>query len=358
MNLSAQIIIFKNVSPLDVMLFTKHLAVMVKAGISIPEALTTLSEQISSPYFRKVISEISDDIKNGNALSKALQKHPKVFSNFYVSLVEVSEKSGTLEQNLEFMANYLGKDYALRQKIKGALVYPGLVVSAATIMSGFIALFVLPQLVSFFEALEIELPLTTRILLAVANVMKNYGVVIVAGLAAFVASFVAFINLEPIKIYWDAFVLRLPLIGKLLKNVELAKFSRNLGVLLRSGVPMSTCLEVTASTLSNRVFKKHVLELNHSLQKGKSVGDALRKHNFSEFPSLVPRMISAGEETGKVEEIMLYLGDFFEDEIDQTSKNLTTILEPVLLLGIGLMVGFVALAIITPIYELTGSIRR
>lgn len=358
MKATARLNLFSRISFLEKLLFTKHLSTMIKAGIPIAEALATLVDQSKSKTFRNVIEKVLSDIENGQTLAKSLGKHKQVFDQFYVSLIEVGEESGTLEENLEFLAKQLAKDYALRKKIQGAVLYPALVFFATFIMGGFIALFILPKLVDFFEAFEIELPITTKILLFMATTMRDYGILLAfCFLAISLLGYFA-IQLPKVKPKWHSMVLVFPLFGELLAFGQLARFSRNLGVLLKSGVPITRSIEVTAHTLSNLKFQYDLLEVEKILSKGKNIGDALEQKKFSEFPPLVSKMISVGEKTGKLDETLLYLGDFYEDEIDNISKNLTTILEPILLISIGLVVGFVALAIISPIYELTGSIRR
>lgn len=343
---------------LEILLFTRHLATMIKAGIPIAEALSTLALQTKSEKFKKILNSILSDVENGQPLAKALSKFPKVFDNFFVSLIEVSEASGTLDENLDFISKQLAKNYSLKKKIQTAMLYPTIIFVAVTIMGSFIALFVLPQLVTFFESFEIDLPLATKILLFVANIFKNSGVFIVFGFLGFVALLKIIINLSAIKPIWHALILNLPLMGNFIKDSELAQFSRNLGVLIKSGVPVTKAIEITAETLSNLKFKNDLLKIGRSLVQGSNISTAMDNKNFNEFPSLVYKMIEIGEKTGKLDESLLYLGDYYEEEIDNFSKNLTTVLEPIMLVVIGLVVGFVALAIITPIYQLTGSIRR
>jgi len=229
---------------------------------------------------------------------------------------------------------------------------------AAIIMGGFISLAVLPKLVDFFSAFEIELPTSTKILLFIANFMKAYGLLFFIGLFIFFFLLGLFLNSKPIKPWWHKVLLKMPLFGNLIRSGQLARFSRNMGTLLQSGVPITKALDTTAATLDNLTFKNHLAIVSDTLSKGKHIGVALEQHKFTEFPPLVSKMITVGEKTGKLEDTLIYLSEFFEDEIDTLSKNLTTILEPILLVVIGLTVAFVALAIISPIYELTGSIRR
>lgn len=355
---SAQIQIFSGVSFLEKLLFTKHLSIMVKSGIPIAEGLSTLADQTKSTMFKKVLSTILADVQNGQNFATALGKHQKVFDQFYISLIAIGEESGKLEENLDFLSKQLAKDFSTRKKVQGAMLYPTLVLTTTLIMGGFISLFILPQLVDFFAAFSIDLPFTTKILLFFANAMKNYGIFLVIGFL--VSSFAAYslIQLPSVKPTWHQLILKIPLFGDILKYGQLARFSRNLGTLLQSGVPVAKSLETTANTLSNLKFKHDLLEIAQELAKGKNIGTVMDQKKFNEFPPIVSKMISVGEKTGKLEDTLLYLGEFYEDEIDNISKNLTTILEPILLITIGLVVGFVAIAIISPIYELTGSIRR
>ena len=355
--LNAQIRIFSRISFLEKLLFTKHLATMVKAGIPVPEAFATLIEQSKSQALIAVLKGILKQVENGQSLAKAMQKHPKVFDQFYISLIEVGEESGALEENLEFLAKQLAKDYNLRKKIQGAMFYPALVFGATFVMGGFISLFILPKLIDFFSAFDIELPLTTRILLFFANLMKNYGLFVIVGVVAFIFIMSNILRLPKIKPKWHAIILKAPLFGRLIAYGQLARFCRNLATLLKSGVPVTKSLEVTARTLSNLKFSNDLYKVAQRITEGKNIGEILEQKGYGEFPPLVSKMVHVGEKTGKLEETLAYLGDFYEEEIDDISKNLTAILEPIMLLTIGLVVGFVALAIISPIYELTGSIR-
>lgn len=350
--------LLKRISFQEKVLFTKHLDTMVKAGIPIAEAMDTLYEQSRSPYFKEIIYQVQKDIQNGQSLAKSLRKHPCVFDEFYISLIEVSEESGTLEENLDFLAKQQTKDFRLRKKVQGALMYPAIVVFAMTVMGGFISFFVLPKLVDFFTAFEIELPWPTRILLFIATVSKNYGIFIVTGFILFLISARFAVKLQKVKPLWHNFILHIPLVGKIISYSQLAHLGRNLGTMLRSGVPVSRALEVTSNTLTNLKFKNDLHKIAKSLEKGKTIGESIKTGGFYEYPPIVYRMIAVGEKTGKLDETLLYLGDFYEDEIDDLSKNLANILEPGLLVIIGVAVGFVALAIISPIYELTGSIRN
>ncbi len=345
-------------SQLDVLVFTKHLATMIRAGIPVTEALETISEESKSAGFKKVISDVLSKVTNGSSLYEALSAHKRVFDPFYISLIQISEESGTLDENLDFIAKQLAKNYSLKKKIQGAMLYPMLILVSTIVMGGFIAFFILPQLTDFFSAFNMELPITTKVLIFVANAFKFHGIEIVLSVVSALVVLKIVLNTPLIKPLWHSALLRIPVIGSFISNAELAQFARNFGILIKSGVPIAHSIDITADTLSNLSYKHDLQNIGKSLSKGKNISETLREKHFYEFPSLVTKMISVGEKTGKLDESLLYLGEYYEEEIDNFSKNLTTILEPIMLIGIGLMVGFVALAIITPIYQFTGSIGR
>jgi type IV pilus assembly protein PilC len=357
MNTSISLPFFQHVSHQDRLLFTKHLSIMLKSGIPIAEAFDIIQAQTKTPAFAKILQSVSQDIQNGQTLSKTFSKHTEAFDHLFISMIEIGEESGTLEQTFVFLSEQLTKQYALKQKIRGALMYPGLVVTAASIMGGFISLFILPQLVSFFDSFDSDLPITTEILLIFATTMKQHGVYIISGIGILLFALSMITRHPKVKPYWHYLLLKLPIIGTLITYSNLAYFSRNLGILIKSGVPIARSLEITEKSFSNIVFKRAIARVHTSLAKGISINNALSNKSNIIFPQMVCKMVAVGEKTGKLDETLLYLGDFYEDEIDVLSKNLSSTLEPILLLVIGLGVGFIALAIISPIYELTGSIR-
>lgn len=348
--------IFNRVSNLEKLLFTKHLYIMLKSGVPIYDALETLSDT-KSKYLKKVLKNVMEDVANGKNLYESLKKYPAVFDNFYISLVKISEQSGSLEETLYFLSEQIAKDYALKQKIKGAMFYPTLIVIAAFGVGGFISLVILPQLVEFFESLEMELPLTTKILLWFATLMKEHGILIIGGTIGAFILLKLLLNSKPVKPIWHAVQLRIPIFGKIILYGELARTCRNFATLLKSGVPATSGLKTTAEAQNNVVFQKDLAEIEEYLEKGKSISYSLEHGHYKEFPQMVVKMIKVGEETGNLEEVLIYMSEFYEEEIDNITKNLTTVLEPILLIGIGIMVGFIAIAIIGPIYKLTGSIK-
>jgi type IV pilus assembly protein PilC len=259
---------------------------------------------------------------------------------------------------MQYITVQLEKRFTLQKKIQTASLYPTLVLTAAVAMAAFLAYGILPQLIDFFTAFDVELPPTTQLLLFLANAFKFHGWLIgLTGVGAVVLA--AYLMRAPFsKPVWDRFVLRIPVLGSFVAAAQLTQFSRNLGMLITTGVPAAGALTITASTLSNTAFSSAALKLEAALIKGKSIADTIEHESLTVFPPLTAKLVGVGEKTGKLDEALLYLADFYEAEVESTSRNMTTLLEPLLLLAIGLLVGFVALAIITPIYELSGSIRK
>lgn len=353
-----QIQIFSRVGFLDKLFFTKHLSIMTKSGITIAEAIETIAAQTKSSKFHKVLLEVSRDIRNGQSLATALKRHEDVFDQFYVSLIEVGEESGTIDENLKFLATQLAKEYALRKKIQGALLYPAIVLTAVFLIGIGMSLFVLPKLIDLFASLNVTLPITTKILLFFAGLMKNHGILIVSGFVILVFLFRILTMLPVVRPYWDKIKLSFPIFGELLNNQQLATMCRNLGIMLKSGLPITKSLDIQHQASDNHVYKRYIKNIQKSVDKGKALEQELNTGNYSKISPIAIKMIGVGEKTGQLDEVFLYLGDFFEEEVDNTAKNLSVVLEPIVLLIVGLVVGFVALAIISPIYELTGSIKK
>lgn len=345
-----------NIGKLERITLTKHLAVMIKAGIGLSQSIGNLAEQ-SKGDTKKILEQIKIKLDNGSTFAIALGKFPRVFDEFYVGIVKVGEQTGKLDASLEYLALQQGKEYALEKKVMGALMYPAIILIATLGLAAFISLFVLPKLTTFFDTFSSKLPWTTRFLLSMSNFMRDYGLVFFGSIALAIVLFLLMLKNSKIKLWWHKFILRLPLIGRLLMEREVSRFSMNLATMLKSGLPLFESLKIAISSQSNMAYKKAIGEMSTSLEKGKKMTDILRQPSYRLlFPRLVTDMIAVGEETGSIDESLFYVSSFYEQDIEETAKNMTTILEPTILLVIGLMVAFVAMAIISPIYNLTGAL--
>ncbi|PIU01807.1 hypothetical protein COT68_01245 [bacterium (Candidatus Torokbacteria) CG09_land_8_20_14_0_10_42_11] len=346
---------FGFVSLMDKVLFTRYLEVMLKAGLSLVRALNILASQTANRKLQKVISALHSDVEKGVSLNEALGRHPHIFSELYVNVVKTGEASGMLTESLDQLATQLKKDRELIKKVTGALIYPVLVL-VAMVGIGFLMLtFVLPKLISVFENFNTRLPLPTRILIAMSKFMGAYYLWVL-GVAAILGVFTwraAHSQAGRLVFHWV--YLRLPVVAKIIKKVNLARFIRNLASLLASGMPILKVLDVTADALGNVYYKKAVRDSITEVQKGVSLSKAISQSPLL-FPPIVTQVIEVGEETGSLDQVLLRLAEFYEEDVEQTMKNISTIIEPLLMLVIGGAVGIMAVAMIMPIYSITGSI--
>ncbi len=349
---------FGSVSHLEKMLFTRELAVLLKSGIPLSEALTSLREKSSSIALGAIIGKLLLDIENGQSFSQALSRFPKVFDALSVNLVQIGEASGTLQENLDFLAYQQESSYTLQKKIQAILIYPAIVLSMALLLSASISIFILPKLIRLFESFHVTLPWTTRTLLAVAQFMQSYGIVFFIGLGVALLLFRGIISLKKVRPYWHLFLLRSPILGELSQNIAIAHFCRDVGTMLKSGLPLFEALIVEERVMENRAMARLVKQLGEAVSQGKTLSSDLSEKQYAVIPVLAAKMIASGEKTGKLDDTLLYLQDFFETEVDRKIKNITVLFEPLLLICIGGVVVFLALAILTPIYSLTGSVKR
>lgn len=349
---------FNRVSFLDTLLFTKHLSVLVKSGIPLKEAIESVGEESKNKTFRRVIAGVLKDIENGQTLYNALSKYPQIFNPFYISLVKISEESGNLDKNLDYLADQLKRSYEFKKKIQSALLYPEIVLGVTVVAGAGISVFVLPKLIDLFSSLDVKLPLATQILLFVAATMRDFGILILTGAIILLTLFRLLIQIPKIKKKWQAFLLWLPVLGTFNANIQLSQLCRNMGIMLKSGLPITTAISVQISATDNLIYRQYLREILKGIEKGHQISQVLLSHKFKHIPGIFEKIIAGGEKSGKLDESFLYLGDFFEEDVDTTSKNLPALLEPIMLIVISLVVAFVALAIISPIYEFTSSIKR
>ncbi len=347
---------FGRIRNVDILLFTKHLSVMLKAGLTLSGALRALVDQTKSPKFKKVLDNVRARVERGEGFSNALEKHHKVFSPFYVHVVRAGEISGTLEENLEHLAGQYVKDYNLRKRVQSAMLYPGIVFGAALLIGFFFASYVLPQVNSIFSGLgDIDLPWVTELLMAVSNFMSDNTLISFLIMVGAVAFFWWLLHQKFIRPTTHWLTLHLPIVGGIAKEVNLARFSLILGTLLKSGNDIVRALEITREVLDNMYYKRVIAEAHLEMQRGINLRESLKK-NEDLFPSVVTHMIDVGEQSGELEEVLKYLAEFYELEIESTMKNLSSVLEPVLLLFIGLVAMGLAYAILIPIYNYISAI--
>lgn len=337
-------------------LLARHLAIMLKSGLSLTESLNIVQDSARGTL-RNILDHVLRSVTSGRSFADALSDHKKVFSGLFVSAVRAGEVSGTLETNLEHLALQLEKDRAIVSKVKGALVYPIIVLVATVVLGLVIAFFVLPQIIPLFIGLKMKLPITTQLLIAFSVFVQQHGVPFLIGLIAG-TFFLLWLFKQPfIRPITHWFFLRIPLVKNITQSANLARFSRTLGMLLKSGLRIDEALEIMKQTLENVYYKSAMHELGLRVTKGSTLYEILNQYPRL-FPTVLVHMVRVGEESGKLEDTLLYLGDYYESEVDASTKALSTAIEPALLIFIGLAVGFLALSIITPIYNITGGVKK
>lgn len=344
------------VSEREKMFFAEHLSLMIKGGLPIAEALETLKGEAKSSRFKKVLNKVLKRILEGEKLSKSLGEHPRVFNKFFQSIVKAGEESGTLEENLRYLNSSLQADYGLRRKILAALMYPLLIVVIAVAIVLIIALFVLPKLLTLLQTLQIQLPLATRILLGTGTLLQKYWISILGGIFLFFLIWKILQMIRLVRFHFHKINLAFPIFGMISKNRNLAKFARISYTLLKSGVPILESLDICTETFQNEVYRRNLSLVRSGVERGEKISTGLKRFPQT-FPVIFSQMVLVGEKTGALEESFLYLAEFHEREVDTAIKNLSGMLEPILLILVGLFVAFVALAIITPIYQFTSGLR-
>jgi type II secretory pathway component PulF len=331
---------------------------MLRAGLSLLESLDILAEQASTWRMQHVVKDIAKRVERGEKFSDALEQFPNVFTPFYCNIVRAGEYAGTLEENLDHLAVQFTKDYELRKKVKSALMYPSTVLVAAAVIGFFFATYVLPEVAKLFEGLKgVELPWVTLVLLKVAKIGREHGFLSFLVLVGGIGGFFWVIRQRILAPITHLVAIRAPIFGQIVQQVNLARFALVFGTLLKSGVDIIKSLEVTASVLNNVYYHKAVARALREVQRGKALSDVLSEEPKL-FPRITSRMIGVGERAGKLEEVLGYLAEFYELEVENAMKNISTMLEPVLLLIIGVIALGMAFAILIPIYNFIAAINR
>ncbi len=344
------------VSTLEKIFFAEHLSLMLKSGVSIIEALDTLKEEVKSKTLKKAIGKIRDDISSGRSLSESLKRYPKIFDNFFCSVVKIGEKTGKLDENLKFLAQKLNQENELKRKLRGAMIYPAILVFVATLVILLVIFFLLPRIVPLFSIMKIQLPLPTRILIKAPSFFRQYGILILISLFSFFLSVKFLRKFKIFRFYFDKILLSLPFLGNFLKNLNLAHFSRSFFILFKSGLSLREILELCSETLQNEIYKESMIFLTSQIERGKRIGEALKKLK-KYFPLFFCQMVLTGERTGNLEESFFYLSQFYNERVSSDLKRFSTIIEPALIVFVGIFVGFIAFSVITPIYKFLGQFR-
>ncbi|OHB03597.1 MAG: hypothetical protein A3B03_02655 [Candidatus Zambryskibacteria bacterium RIFCSPLOWO2_01_FULL_42_41] len=334
--------------------FTRNTAVMIGAGVGLSKALEVMARQARNEKFKKVIADMGEIIKRGKTFSEALGEHPDIFPKFYQEMTRAGEKSGKLEESLKLIALQLKKDYALRRKVRGAMVYPIIVVIAMVGIGVLMLLYVVPTLVSTFEELKVELPLSTRFIIFISKSILESGFIFLLGAAILGYLAYRWIKSSGGKAQIDWIFARAPVIGGINQKFNAARTCRTLSSLISSGVEILEAISITKEVLQNHLYQNVLEDARGKIQKGETIAKAFLSSGDI-YPPLVGEMMAIGEETGELSQMLLRLASFYENEVAQATKDLSTIIEPLMMIIIGAVVGFFAVAMISPMYNLVGA---
>lgn len=339
----------------DVLNFTNQLAVMIKAGISIRAALEGISDQVENEKFRKILQQVKRDVESGKSFSDALAKYPKVFSNLYVNMVRASELSGAFGDMLGRIVEYLSQQIETRSQLRSAMVYPIIIGVMAVSTTVFLLTFVLPRFIAIFAGKEDMLPLPTKIILALSATMRGYWYLFLGGAIATVWGFIVGIHTSRGRKYWDIFKLKMPIIKKLCRCLYISRSMHTMGELVNAGVPMLDTINITANISGNILYRDMWRDVLSSVKQGRKISEPLARTRL--MPQSVVQMISSGEESGKLAEVLSDISNYYQKELKAIIRTVTAMIEPLMIVAMGFVVGFIAMSIILPIFKISTLVK-
>ena len=353
--LSKQANLIKSIKLRDLTIFYRQFATMVNAGLTLVNSLDILTEQVENKALADNIKAVKSDVEAGSTLADAMAKYPQVFSELYISMVRAGEIGGVLDEILNKIADLMEKEFALKQKIKSAMAYPSFVAGAAVLMSIFMLAFILPQFATVFTQFGGELPALTQFFVTLTVLFNKYWYIFFIVFAGLVAAFLAYIKTPNGKLNFDKFKLNAPIIGEINRKGAVSRFTRILGTLIKSGVPILEALQVSSNAIGNLVLSAAVLGAKTKIKEGQSISSPLAASGV--FPPMVTQMIMVGEESGELEEMLVNVAKFYDEEVDRTVEKLTAIIEPVMMLFIALIIGVMVIAMYLPIFNMVNLIQ-
>jgi len=347
---------FRGVSRMEKITFTRNLSVMINAGIPLTRSLQTLANQAGSPAFKDVILNIASNIAKGKSFGDSLKEYPDVFPNIYVSMVVVGETTGNLDEVLEILTEQMAKDHETRSKVIGAMIYPAVIVTAMFGIGVFMMVYVVPMLTGVFKEMNVELPFMTKVIIGISEFLQQSWYYGLGGLVLFIYLIKTSMSVPAVRKTFDFIVLKMPIAGNMVVKVNSARISRNLSSLLKSGMSLTRSLEILSNTASNYFFSESLLRAKDGVEKGLTLSETLQRYR-NLYPPMVLEMMAIGEETGALTDLLVKVAIFYEKEVDQITKNMASIIEPVLMVLMGGAVGFFAVSMIQPMYQISSGIK-
>jgi type IV pilus assembly protein PilC len=339
----------------DIVILTRQFSTMINAGLPLVQAMTILAEQSENKTLSEIMRKVVFDVESGNTVADALSKHPQAFTNLYVNMVAAGEAGGILDTILMRLATFMEKNDALVRKVKGAMIYPTVIMSVAAIAVTVLLIFVIPVFENLFSSAGLALPLPTRIVMGASRFLKGYWYIVLAAAGTFVFLFRRYNATSDGKLRIDRIMLRVPVLGDVLRKSAVSRFTRTLGTLISSGVSILDGLEITAKTAGNRVVQDAIMESRSSIAGGDTIAQPLKKSGV--FPPMVISMISVGEQTGGLDEMLSKIADFYDEEVDAAVSNLLSLLEPIMIVFLGVVVGGMVVAMYLPIFDMINAVQ-
>jgi len=344
----------KKVKQRSIAVFTRQLATMIDAGLPLVQSLEILSSQQESKVFKNIIREIREDVEGGSTFAGALKKHPATFNELYTNLVVAGEEGGILDNILTRLANYIEKSEALKKKVKSAMIYPATIVGVAVVVVMILMIFVIPVFETMFKSAGQSLPLPTLIVLTISKLIKKYVIILIPALILLFYLVRKYYQTQNGRAVIDRLLLKLPVFGVLFKKIAVARFSRTLGTLVSSGVPILDGLSIVSRTSGNKTIETAILNARASIREGETIAEPLNRSGL--FPPMVIQMISVGESTGALDSMLSKIADFYEEEVDIAVGNLTSLLEPFLMIFLGVVIGGVVISMYLPIFQMASAV--
>lgn len=351
--IAAKLPFLTHISTKDKVIFTRQLSTLINAGLPLIQSLRTVQAQVSNQTFQGIIANITNSVEGGKSLSASFADYPRVFNNVYVNLVAAGESSGTLDETLERLANQQEKDAAILSKIRGALIYPVIVLAVIVAVIIFLLTTVMPQIAQLYHDLHMPLPFMTAILVGVSNFITHYWYLTIIAVGILIYAGHTYTQTEQGQRFFDGFKLKVPIFGRIFKKIYMARYARILGTLLASGLPMLDALRIVREAVDNLLVAETIARSAEEVKGGKALSATLEGDEH--FLPLVPQMIAIGERAGAIDDMLDKVATFYESEVDEEIRNISTTIEPVLMIVLGLTVGFIIAAILLPVYSLVGS---
>ena len=344
---------FERVKQKDIMLLARQLSTLFEAKVPVVQTFRTLISQSGTGPLKKELIEVLDDIQGGMSMSQAMGKHPKVFSSFFVNMVRSGEESGKLDEVFTYLADYMERNYELVQKVRGALVYPAFILVVFFGVMIFMLTNIIPQISAILDGVNQDLPLYTKIIIGISDFLRNFGLLLIIPIGIAVAYLVKYVRTPPGEVALSRTLISLPILGDVFRKLYLARLADNLQTLVQGGIPIVRSLQITADVVGNEVYRSIVLEAVEAVRGGSTIAEAFAKHD--EIPPLLAQMIRVGEETGKLDQILKAISRFYAREVDNTVDNIVSLIEPILIILLGLGVGFIVASVLVPIYNITAA---